>query len=272
MNRVEISDVLESHTSVSLRLCGYNKKLFKPQRRRDTEKKELRKNTRGFTLVEVVIVTLLLAIIATILYRTLMSIQTSIKIIDNERSAGRTAQFVFSRLTQELSNRYQLPLSSEGNSLFATGQPSVIGKNQESGKSALDSIQFITESVSDITSGNQGVVEILYTLKEDSERKDPEDEYKNYILVREEIPWGVKDENTAKKRKISWPIAENVVSFNIRYFSQDSWQDEWTGPIVPFAVSITLKVRGDGGKIETYKTAISLNRKRSSRQPSNPSG
>lgn len=230
----------------------------------------LRKNENAFTLIELIAVTALLAIMATILYKTLSNIQRSIRLIDNQRSAGRTAQIVLTRLSRELASCYQKPLGTD----VATPPPNpppfpqsssmLIGTGKDSGKTQSDSIRFVTEGISDANVGNPGVVEVTYQLTEIEGSR-------GNVLIRDEVPWGVIDKETVKKHHLSWPIAENIVLLNFRYYQQqDGWKNEWKAPRLPLAVEITLQVKGDNGKIETYKTAIALTKKQKTPNQSIP--
>lgn len=234
--------------------------------------KRKRYETAGFTLLELVVVAMLLSIILIVLFRTLNTIQASGKLIDNQRSAGKTAQVVLARLIREFSSRYQLPLSGDQQNIppaganqggFNNNQAFLLGEDQETGKSDTDSIRFVTEGFSGDTFGNPGVVEVAYSLHE-STSEELRGGYRPYVLVREEVPWGVSEKDTAEKFKKVQPIAENIVSLNFRYFGNDSWKSTWneSNQLPPLAVEITLKVLGSSGQVETYRTAVALGRKR----------
>ena len=229
-----------------------------------------RKSERAFTLIELILVTALLAIMAAILYKTLTNIQMSIRMIDNQRSAGRTAQLVLTRLSRELASCYQKPLATDVSNPLPNPPPFpqsgsfLIGTGKESGKAQSDSIRFVTEGISDANVGNPGVVEVTYQLTEI-------DDHRGNVLIRDEVPWGVVDKETIKKHRLSWPVAENIVSLNFRYYQQpDGWKTEWKAPRLPLAVEITLQVKGDNGKIESYKTAIALTKKQKTPNQSIP--
>ncbi|MCC6932692.1 MAG: prepilin-type N-terminal cleavage/methylation domain-containing protein [Deltaproteobacteria bacterium] len=225
----------------------------------------IKSNCRGMTLVEVVVVSLLLALLATALYSSLNGIIRSSRSIESQRETLRTARSVFSKMIKELNGAVPDKLvfvgKKKGNSNNSTNQSFVGAKALGGG-----SITFITTSGTQAVFGgaaNYGSVQITYRLAEDSRASYNNPEIKNlktYVLVREETPAEVTHSETLKKRRIITPIAADVVALNFRFMQKKKWKESWTskGPPLPKAVEITITLASAYRPPETFRTAIAL--------------
>jgi len=240
-------------------------------------KQALAKREGGFTLIELIAVTVLLALLGSIVYKTLDGLMQSKQIIEDQRSARVGIRYVLSRMMKELSSRQAYSI---GNFLFGEGNEKstsrysnrvyFLSKNETDGNSDKDSLRFISGAPVDSPStpyGRNGVVEITYRLERMEipfGKERPNDGFGSYILVREEIPSGLPDKDVRDERKVVWPIAENVIGLNFRFRKRDKWLEEWkmNDRGFPEAVEITLKFRGARGRIETFRTAVAIEKRR----------
>ncbi len=253
-------------------------------------KLELR-SERGFTLPEVIVVTVLLALLSAILYSVISGILRSRDISRSIVDVDRTAHVVLSRLTEELSGRsLMIPLRTTSGDESPTSDPQptpslgagfvagggsqyFIGKDSKDGEYDRDTLRFVTHSTGLAPSGvfaNYGPVEILYQLQigtesegDDAERamsKGFADSSTPLTLVREEYPAAVSEKELLKQRHFVTPIAEGVLSLNFRYQRDGKWLDQWRdqSPPIPEAIEITIGLKGDGEKVEYYRTAIAI--------------
>lgn len=233
----------------------------------------------GFTLVEMLVVCVLLALMASILYGTINGILTSKSLVERQREVDREAQFLLDRITRELISKAPISLSTDstaGNekdqqadkqqtNLMMTPRSFVEGIHKQNGEADSDTIRFVSNGSGEALLGwiaNAGVIEIRYSLQEPEDRQSerPKDGLESMVLVREELPADVKNKDLLKKRHISVPLASDVVSLTFRYLKEGKWQDEWKSEYarLPEAVEITLGIRGANDEVQIFRTAVAV--------------
>lgn len=243
----------------------------------------------GFTLLEVVVVTMLLMLMGGILFGTVASFIRGRSFVLDGRSNQRTATLILSRMNREFLSMVPENLSSEAleQAGEATGnitqQRFVLGSDNSGTKSALDTIRFISEGSGQAVIGgrsNHGRVEIEYRLA-DSDSQEAESfgeespgkaDQRTYVLVREEQPAGVDNKDVLKARRIVVPLAENVHSLNFRYRLGDRWFDAWRGRQLGFpdVIEVELQLVSERGELETYRTAVTVNTRNSTGSVQSP--
>ncbi len=201
-------------------------------------------NQRGLTLVELALVTALLGVVSLLLFSTLSGIIRTKRDLEASRIQQRTAQYVIKRISRELENRMLLPVkegpassaASGGNPAAPTATPNpvdedeafplyLIGTDERAGEYDRDRIRFVSAgSGQEIYQGtaNHGIVQIEYRLEDVAEG-----EQTKTVLVRDEIPAGVKDNNILQARRVLFPVSENVTSLNFRYLYRGKWLNLW---------------------------------------------
>lgn len=221
------------------------------------------KNKKGFTLVELVVVCLLLSILSLILFKTLKGIIEARDRTEHLRITDQTAHYVLSRMSTEFANSALISLNSkpDKNNLAAvTG--SFEGINKKNGDNDADSIRFVSSnSAQEFLNAfsNHGAVEIKYSLeKNPSQNQEISSDSTSFVLVRKETPAEVSEKEIIKSKTVTFPIAENITSLNFRYYKKTKWLDDWkpTDQETPDAIEITLKVLGKDKREEIYKTAF----------------
>ncbi len=229
------------------------------------------KSERGFTLVEMVAVSVLLSMLSLVLYGTLDGIIDGRAAILNRSRSGATARIVMERMTRELNGIVFGITLSENDEEQQDGQGVTQGSSFSSARTFFEgksnsgkgSIRFVSAEVAQAAYGtftNHGVVEIRYRLVEDPEQEDSED--KSFILVREETPGGVRNEKITKERKVVFPLASGISSLDFRFLDNEEWQSDWSQPSVPNAVEITLGVTDSNGAKNMFRTAVAVSQKR----------
>lgn len=230
----------------------------------------------GFTLVELLMVTVLLSIMVGVIYGTLGGIFRGQKIIDEQTKVSRSAQFVLSKIVRELSNFSTLEsLSSTDSRGASLGKPLLQGERETKSGKSQDTLRFISNGTGQANFGavsNYGLVEIKYSLQDTPDNDPLYQESDLSVLVREEKP---AISNTSKeikeiveKRTIRVPMAEGVVSLSFRYRNDKKWEDSWNEPTnkVPQAVEITLVLKDENGSEHSFKTAVAIPIKSNTRQ------
>ena len=237
----------------------------------------------GFTLVELLVVTLLLSVMAAILYGSITGIMRGRKAVEGIRHASLVAEYVLEQFTKDLTSRELVALSSnagsgETQSGFRGFNTSayMIGENIKESEQDADILKLVTRGTPFAAIGGQpnyGLIELEYRL-EQSDEEDREIGAKNtYQLVRDERPASNTDKKLIEARTRVVPIASGVRAINFRYLRDGTWQDEWKTSSIPFpeAIEISLTLLVDNEHEETFRTAVAIskrqNRRVSLRQP-----
>ncbi len=219
----------------------------------------------GFTLVELVVVAVLLALMSGILYGTISGILRGRAIIESEQDTARVAQYVLERMSRELTSRAPIALSQREEDQRSTpiySTDTLEGLDKQGTSNDEDQLRFVSINSGQLffnTVPSYGLVEIDYHL-EDSRQQQRSPAKGNKILVREEVPADVRSEEIRKQRRVAFPIADNVAGLNFRFRREGQWLSEWKnqGARLPEAVEITLTLQGSEGKLDTYRTAVFL--------------
>jgi prepilin-type N-terminal cleavage/methylation domain-containing protein len=231
--------------------------------------KEDQHRERGFTLVELIAVTVLLALMSGILYGSFTSILRAKTSIEEKRVTDRTAQLILDRMMREIGS---IPIAGvplvghkylSGEKVQSTRalQQYLIGTDAEKGEQDSDEIRFTS-----LAGGlpvfnnfsNYGIVEIAYRLESDSTMSGSSNV--RTMLIRDEIPAFVTDEEIIRKRRRVLPLANNVVGINLRYYYKHEWHDEWVSRrnTIPEAIEITLSVQSEAADVEHYRTSVAI--------------
>lgn len=221
-------------------------------------------NSAGFTLIELLVVSVLLAILAGLLYSTINGIIQARTIVEAEIESTSKAHYVIERIGRELTSISPTPLQL-GTAPIGFSNLYFIGKNQKGPDGGKDTITFVTTVGGQVIPGqnsNYGSVQITYKLLKNNPKFSDKKAYK---LIREEVPAEVVDPKTREMRQLSFPIAEDVLSLNFRYYNQGKWLDVWdnnqTG--YPEAIEITILFLDLEGQTKGYRTAYFLRRQTS---------
>jgi len=230
---------------------------------------------KGFTIVELLVVSLMLALLSGILYGTISGILRGRSIVLGEESTARTAQYVLERMSRELTGRVALPLDDTRGSSGGRGStPKYLRASKSSSSSeGTDRLRFISSNAAQTSFRsiqNFGLVEVEYRLQDpvssDADLPIDEDDEKfaseDKVLVREESPADVDEEKTRDARTLVFPLAERVRGLQFRFFKDGTWADTWEPKraSLPQAIEITLKLRGSEESIDTYRTAVAISR------------
>ena len=224
------------------------------------------------TLVELLVVAVLLAVLSGLLYGTLSGIIRARENLLIKRQAYRSAANFFTRIRSEFGSALAEPLfqgggqsSAPGSGLGASGAAGVgpvtylVGTNGKGGENSSDMIHFSTSSGAQElydAESNRGLIEITYRVELSATPGLTGDSFG--VLMRDEIPAGVKNEATVLRRRRTFPVCDRVISFNLLYYRDKKWQSEWkdSSSRLPKAIDIELILADDKGDPVYTRTAL----------------
>jgi prepilin-type N-terminal cleavage/methylation domain-containing protein len=195
------------------------------------------RDKRGFTLIELMITTLILTIIISAIYNSLR-VGLSVYHREEERSIiFQNARFALREMSKEIKSAYLNPHNP--NIKFR-------GIDEFFGEEDADRLDFVR---------GYGLRGISYFI--DNDPGTPEE-----WLQREEniAPYISEEESSTQLEREE--IATFVKGLNFRYHDGEEWQDSWDSPLLPLAVEITLAF--ETLPAETFSTVVgpALARKR----------
>ncbi|MCF6266577.1 MAG: GspJ family type II secretion system protein [Desulfuromusa sp.] len=180
----------------------------------------MRKASRGFTLVEVLLVILIGTLVLTSIYGVFSSVSRARNRLEAEGDLYHQARIFFDRIGGELSSLRSAPLGEKA--VFTSG-------------TTLDGgifLEFNTELVSPGMLQYGGISRVRYEIRQQEEGAD--------LLRSEQV--------LLAGLAPSAPLLfiPGLKTFQVRYFSQGLWQDSWSGRTPPRLVEITLELEIDG--------------------------
>jgi len=203
-------------------------------------------DTKGFTLLEILIAIAILAVIATMVYA---SFDASIKVIDRVDSDAdiyRQARLILTRLSEDLSMAYKSKGNVQPEATFVGQDGAVNGRAQDTLRfTSLSHLRYLPdEPASD------------FNLIEYSLEADPEG--KKWALLRKEEANLYSLSVTGAGQHV---MGEGIHSFNLRYFDGKTWLDRWDTTNqkgVPWVVEIEIQFQEPGGGQRSFKSWVEL--------------
>jgi prepilin-type N-terminal cleavage/methylation domain-containing protein len=251
--------------------------IIEPNCLRSNAKSRTADRERGFTLIELSFVALLLALLGSIIYGSITTLVRTKNVLESSRVAQRTAEAVMTRISKELENRYAQPLRSVDNERKASrtsggdaddeiteNSSLLIGRTRRIQGVNADSIRLVTlGNPGSANLGNPGLIEVQYSL---SQINNPQVNSLGtgplFSLIREEGPADVEDQRIFNSRTFRQVLSDRVRSLQFRYRFNKKWVNQWSTKreTFPDVVEITLGMAGDSGGDVTYRTAVSIYR------------
>ncbi len=164
----------------------------------------------GFTLVELLVATMLGTFIALVAVGTLRAITTSSEMVNSNIDSAAEIRFASSLISTDLMNLYRDQTSAN---------MKLVGTTQEVGQGAAASLTFYTVARAKARPDQPeaDVYEVQYFLAQDQEQS---------ALFRR--IWPYPDPNDeADPGGVLAVIAEDIDVFEVRYFDGAEWSNEW---------------------------------------------
>ena len=177
----------------------------------------------GFTLVEVLLASMIGAFVALVAVGTLRAISSSSEMIENNISTSSEARFAAKMVARDLMNLYR------DNDLRKT---KLVGLAQETGGDLVSCLSFyaVGRTKARIEEPEGDVYEVEYYLEKKEERR---------ALMRRLWP---NPDKEALGGGILTAIAEDIDVFEVRYFDGERWQVEWPEEMksLPQLIDVTI--------------------------------
>lgn len=193
-----------------------------------------REAEKGFTLVEVLLAVIILAVITLLAFKSLESLVQSQRVIESQSESAEIADAILLRFAREfqlaLPNFRRLPPEDNLQDVPHRNE-SFLGRPGSGGDGQFrDEVVFMTNNGGQHVLGettNSGVVQLRYLLRENPEMRELGDR-PVYTLVREETPF-LRPYDRAYEKTMRFPISERIRSLRFDYFDPEAeeWRRDW---------------------------------------------
>jgi type II secretion system protein J len=183
----------------------------------------------GFTLVEVLLASMIGAFVALVAVGTLRAISSSSEMMENNISTSSEARFAAKMVARDLMNLYR------DNDLRKT---KLVGLAKETGQGLVSCLSFyaVGRTKARIEEPEGDVYEVEYYLEKKKERR---------ALMRR--LWPNPDKDAAPGGMLT-AIAEDIDVFEVKYFDGERWQVEWPEEMksLPRLIDVTIVASRQG--------------------------
>ena len=205
---------------------------------------------KGFTLVEMLVAIVILAVVLTIAYSVFSSSYSALHRVNPDRDPFQTARLILDRMTEEIQSAYHRP---------GLGYTGFVGKSDEKDEAPWDSLTFSTMAnfywIKKVEGINESdFLRISYTLVEDEEERR---------LMRAQDPaFGPFEddwETLSSTERGVHQLADGVWGIDLRYFDGEDWVEDWNSADqekLPRAVEVKLILETAAGKRLPFYTVI----------------
>ena len=201
--------------------------------------RQTRSRKSGFTLVEVLVASVIGAFIALVAVAALRSISASTERIDMIARAAAEARFAANMISRDLTNLYRAPDMKDMR---------LIGGREWSADGPIGwlTMYSVGRAKARLDQPEGDVYEVEYNLDRDGEKS---------VLLRR--LWPYPDRETEPGGMLT-VIAEDIDVFEVRFFDGEEWQFEWTEELnsIPELVEVTLAARQEGGGENALETFV----------------
>ena len=200
--------------------------------------------SKGFTLIEVLLALTILALIMTLIYSSFSTASQSVERAEKVRDATDLARTLIARMSNDIANA---SCSADPKVVVFYGKKDEVEAEGE--KLRYDSIYLTTLTNRRIRDSKETEMwEVGYYFEE---RPDT----RKRVLMRRE-----KRELNKDALSFDFEITDRVEDMKLRYFSGSAWKDEWGGGTLcaPLPKAVEISLRLDDGSF--YTTQVDVRR------------
>jgi len=201
---------------------------------------KVRQPSRGFTLVEVLVAISIFAIAISSIYGVFTSISATKDKLDLDSETYHQARVILDRIGREIHGIY-VHSSNDANILDG-------GFNEK----GLVFFELSTTATVSLNIDGIGFVSVRYELVEDHESDNG-----SYVIMRTEKPLlgSMSLQDVPPMR-----MASGIKSFRVRYFSENTWQNQWNEKLqgFPDMLEIMMTIYDKKGEETPFLTAFKL--------------
>lgn len=183
----------------------------------------------GFTLVEILLASVIGAFIAMVAVGALRAVSGSAEMLDNNISTSSEARFAAQMIARDLMNLYRAQ---------NTAETKLVGMADTSSGGTLSYLCFYTvgRTKARIDQPEGDVYEVEYSMRAEDQKR---------ALIRRLWP---NPDKEATPGGILTAIAQNIDLFQVMYFDGEQWEAEWPEDLgtLPQLVEVTIQASGEG--------------------------
>ncbi len=205
---------------------------------------------RGFTLLEMMLAITILAIILVMIASSFNAVAHSKVHAEDRLEVDRTGRAILWQISNELRGAIQTPLVPSRVVLIGTGQVRAA--------LPLDAITFST-----LDCGHRRAITGFGTEQLIEYTEEPNPSHRGwYILTRSQ--GSALTSTTGASNGSPVVLADNVISFHLRYFDGNKWSESWESSALPrtqqlpVAVGMDLQLGTSNGKVMNFSTQVTL--------------
>ena len=204
--------------------------------------------SRGFTLLEILIAIAILALVVSSLYGAYSGTLDTTEMVESIRDVDQVARVALMQMADDFKSLYyQKAQGEDEESPYSFG--GVVEVEGEGG--AIVGFATTSRLDFDMTFPSQRINRVSYVLE-----KQPDNE-KLYRLVRSELPFA---DLPGERQEVVVEIADGVESLSLAYFDEDGQQfSQWDSKaegLLPRLVKIRLQMAEDQSRVFTTSVAI----------------
>ncbi len=212
--------------------------------------REIFRQERGFTLLELLVAIAISALVLMVVYQTFNGIVDSAARLEEVADLDHMARVSLGIISRELRSAYWKPAGANLNSTLIFS-----GTDGLAGGAASDELVFTTFTplvgLTGTVSPNLSV--ISYELEAAAEEEE-------FYLMHSEDTNSLGQSLSQEQR---YELAEHVKGLNLRYYDgeDDEWMDEWDAGLenkLPNAVEIELYFKTSSGEDQKYATSVEI--------------
>lgn len=202
-------------------------------------------NRGGFTLLEVMLATAILSLVATMVYASFNGVLSSGKYVKSMTNLAHTNRFIIRSLTQDLASASIFPNNPQG--IF-------LGRRGGDGKRMTAELFFTGFGRRFVLTGSGSDQAAITWFVVKSDKRE------TYTLMRGETP-NIQELDFDREKARAFDVTDQLVSFDIRYLKGTEWKDSFDSKSrksIPDAVRVEFTLKDEFGNVSDGKALIQV--------------